>query len=127
MKGLQNDWYPIQSDNPNILIEAGINSVRKREQQCDADARERLCDEKEDSLDGKPNAKKKKNNIQQHKMKESEDKKGKAEKKANQRKEQEIVEEEFWNSDPLLSVSQMTVGTDYLIDGFSHATVYSGK
>ena len=125
MKGLQNDWYPIQSDNPNILKEAGINSVRKREQQCDA--RERLCDEREDSLDGKPKAKKKKNNIQHHKMKELEDKKGKAEKKDNQRKEQDIVDEEFWNSDPLLSPGQMTVGNDSLIDGFSHATVYSGK
>jgi hypothetical protein len=85
MKGLQNDWYPIQSDNPNILKEAGISSVRKREQQCDA--RERLCDEREDSLDGKPKAKKKKINIQHNKMKESEDKKGKSEqKKINEKK-----------------------------------------
>lgn len=125
MKGLQNDWYPVQSDNPNIMNEAGINSVRKREKKCDA--REKLCNEREDSLDGKPKAKKKKNNIQYHIMKESENKKSKAEKKDNKQKEQDIIDDEFWNSDPIMSPGQLTVGNDSLIDGFSHATVCSGK
>lgn len=129
MGNLKNDWYPIPKDNPDIIREAGLTSITKRERKCDE--RETLCDLREESLDGKPKAV---NKIKK-KIKLKEITYGAKDTKKSDLSNDlcDKVQVELSNDDAvgppttiILSPGQNTVGNDSLLDGYSHASNYSG-
>ena len=89
-----------------------------------------MCDDSDDSLDGKPRAREKKKNDH-NKIDEFEERLGKSSKTKNKKGKEakNVIGNDFWNSDAGINLSpgQLTVGNDSLIDGYSQASVYSGK
>lgn len=54
MACLKNDWYPIHKDHTDIMKEAGMFSIKKKGRKFEAKGDK--CDPREESLDGKPMA-----------------------------------------------------------------------
>jgi hypothetical protein len=131
MAGLKNDWFPIPQDNPNIMKEAGVSSIRKNNRQCEA--RENRSDQGEESLDGKPKAV----TTSKNKLKLKKITYGTKNLKKGIDQSKNVLDEvqvEFCNSNAvaeggssiLLSPGQITLGNDSYLDGYSHASNYSG-
>ena len=133
MSCLKNDWFPIHQDFPNIMKEAGMVSMKKRERQ--REAKEEKCDLQDESLDGKPKAvtKSKKTvmlktitygpkspNILKNALDQNNNVPNKVQVEACN------TNASADGSSIFLSPGQITLGNDSYLDGYSHASNYSG-
>ena len=133
MACLKNDWYPIDKDNPEIMKEAGLFSIKKKGRQYEAKGDKN--DLQEESLDGKPKA------VTQIKKKpilktitygpKSPNILKNALDKNNNVPDEVRMEVSNTNaaadgSSILLSPGQFTLGNDSYLEGYSHASNYSG-
>lgn len=131
MTCLKNDWFPIHKDNPDIMKEAGLFSIKKKGRQCEAKG----DDLQEESLDGKPKA------VTQIKKKavlktitygpKSPNILNNALDKNNNVPDEVHMQVCDTNaaadgSSILLSPGQFTLGNDSYLEGYSHASNYSG-
>jgi hypothetical protein len=133
MACLKNDWFPIHKDNPNIMKEAGMVSMKKRERQHEAN--EDKCDLQEKSLDGKPKAviqSKKKVILKTitYGPKSPNILKNALDQNNNVPDEVQVevcnTNAAAGGSSILLSPGQFTLGNDSYLEGYSHASNYSG-